>query len=176
MSHPSPSAFTPSRMRRLAAAIGHEPVGEERWVVMSVEAPHIVADVLPSRERAEELLRDPRLRPGFGVYGPVVNDLPVPLPGTLMTVGRAVPGGCYHIFPSEIVCPSAVAEFTQVRGILDQISLPDPLTGLTTSGRSIDALFFGPAAFAAFVHPHLVEVHGLGGALKYLEARAASRV
>lgn len=169
----STNALTPARMRRLAAAIDGEAPGEQRWVVMSEADPYIVAGVFPTLRRAQDALGRVTASRPFGVFGPFAN-----APGTppLMGVtgpGTPLPPGCAHFGLSEIFCYPPPSQFGALRDIRDQIAVTDPLTGTTFPGSQIDAIFFDRSAFATFVHPHLIAVHGLGGTISYLSARGS---
>lgn len=164
--------LTPAKMRRLAAALVAEPPGEERWVVMTQDAPHIVVGVYPTDQRATDALHSAHpVRPA-AIFGPYVNEGEPPLSGiAISTVGW---DGNLHIRPTEWLYPPP-SLLDEIRSTFSGLSIRDPLTGTTTPGAQIDAIFLGEAAVRTFVLPHLVEVHGLGGALRYLAERGATR-
>lgn len=158
-------------MVRIAAALPCEPMGVDRWVIMTRTAPHIVGGVFPTRQRATEALR--RLDParGFSVFGPFVNSLPRPVLDTLGLPAPSAGGGCVHVCYSEYICEPAPEVLGRIRALLDAQTFRDTLTGGTVEGSQVDAVFFGPAAAGNFVYPHLLAVHGLSGTLNYLALR-----
>ncbi len=170
----STDALTPARMRRLAAAIDGEAPGEERWVVMSEGDPYVVAGCFPTVQQANDALRAIRSTRHFLLFGPFANARPqAPLAATGTPV-PPMPPGCIHVRYSEMICYPPPLQFSRIVDARDSLVLDNPVTGGRIAGSAIDAIFFDRNAFKTFAHPHLVAVHGLGGALSYLSERGAA--